>query len=937
LQCTGNKYHVSKKNLTDEEHEKAVLKKIKKNYDLFKSADFINKFKDILNKNKSKSDIHINSEIKKFFDNRILIIDECHELRKKHDSDKLGETNIKILSTLEKILHVCDNIKLILMSATPMYDQPDEIIDIINLFKINQKQKKINTEDIFDTSEKSYHLTKHGEDILKESSKGIISYYRGYNPISFPLILEPDSKLNRKLYSHVKMYIPKNTHDYKNNIIPDSEKNRFTKLTKCAMSKFQEKHYFQELQEIELDIAFKSSSDLMNFIYPIDKLGNIMFGNKGFRIAFKDLYNGTYQYKPYNEGFLTEKNLEKYSTKFHSILTNVRVSPGICFIYFIYKYATKTIGMILEEAGYLPTNNKPLLNNPSNSDKICSICNLYKSNQIHKNTISKKYHKFRQAHYIIITGDTGQTERDKIISLTKKHSNIHGEDIKIIIGSKVLSQSVDLKNIRQIHLGNAWHNMSQITQIIGRGSRFCSHVDLDENNRDVTIFRYSCSTINGKIETIDEKLWRTAENKDITIKKIERILKQNAIDCHLNRNANHFNKKDFEHSNDEDYTSYCDYDVCDYKCFNENKTSKKTDDSTYNYVELKTEQKREIEYFIKNYFIHDNILSIKYLLNEFKNTDETIIYNIINSFIGNDDSKYPESIYHKKEIGYLTLNNGHLVFNDLKNFSNKIGLFNDQVKNNDMEIRLDKIKKEISKKKTVISIDKIIDELVEYDRPTCDLIIEHKYHKERPIIAEYLITHANTNKITSLSEMPKKYKNIILYFEKLIFQRKFLSEDPSDNVYAGYTLSNKYTCFKKDIFKECNFEENRLLNKNFEEYHIKQLNLNKKESMFVGYIVVVKNKVNFKIIDRTSQNLKKRIDEKIMKTSLYKGKICDTYDKKNLNQIVDYLDIDISKINKINRNTICELIELRLRYYEHINKNGLRWFYNIEEWNQNKN
>lgn len=929
LQCTGDKYYVPKGNLTDEERDKLIFKNIKKNYDLLKNMEFINKVKDIQNRNKNKSENKINDEIKNYFDNRIIIIDECHELRKKHDDENEGETNIKILSTLEKILSICDNIKLILMSATPMYDQPDEIIDLINLFNINQKKKIINSSDIFDINEKTLKLKKKGIEILKENTKGIVSYYRGYNPISFPLVLDPDSELNSNLYKKMEMYVPKNNYDYKNVPLKKEEQNKFIKLVKCSLSKFHEKHYLEELNEIETDIAHKTTSDLINIIYPIDKMENISYGKKGFKNAFKDLYNNTYQYKSFNNGFLTINNLQKYSSKFYNILNNVLITPGISFIYFIYKYATKTMGMILEEAGYLPYKGSPLLNNPVNSKKLCSICNLYNDNVIHKNNTLKKYHKFKQAKYIIITGDISQNERDKLVNITRSEENKLGEQIKVIIGSKVMSQSVDFKNIRQIHLGNAWHNMSQIIQIIGRGSRFCSHINLDENNRNVSVFKYSCF-INKDRETIDEKLWRTAENKDIVIKQIERLLKKNSVDCQLNKNANYFDKKIYKYSNDIDFSSYCDYDSCDYQCFDNTKGH--IDESTYNYSELKDDKKKEVEYFIKNYFIDNNYLSIKNLFKYFNNIEEKIILNIINKIVGYDNSKYPETIYYKDNVGYLLIKNNYLVFKEFDNFSDKINLFNNKLKYEDIDIKLNKIPKKIIKEKNNKDIKDIIFELTNLDRSSSDYSIENIYYKNIKDIIEYFILYLNKNNITSLSNIPKEYKNLVLYFEKNLFQKKFISEEPNDNNYFGYTFMNKYFCLKDNSFKECQMEQGRLLEKNFDDYYIKKLNLNKKEANIVGYMSYNKNKVDFKIIDKLSQKTKKRIDEKVMKTTIYKGKVCTTYEKNNLQIIIDYLDIDISKNKKLNREIICKLIEIQLRKNEYNNKDNLRWFYNLEEW-----
>ena len=48
------------------------------------------------------------------------------------------------------------------------------------------------------------------------------------------------------------------------------------------------------------------------------------------------------------------------------------------------------------------------------------------------------------------------------------------------------------------------------------------------------------------------------------------------------------------------------------KCFDNTKGH--IDKSTYNYLELK-DDKKEVEYFIKNYFIDNNYLSIKNYLN----------------------------------------------------------------------------------------------------------------------------------------------------------------------------------------------------------------------------------------------------------------------------------------------------------------------------------
>ena len=51
-------------------------------------------------------------------------------------------------------------------------------------------------------------------------------------------------------------------------------------------------------------------------------------------------------------------------------------------------------------------------------------------------------------------------------------------------------EGVSLSNIRQIHIMEPWYNISRNEQIIGRGIRQCSHINLPFNLRNLTIFNY---------------------------------------------------------------------------------------------------------------------------------------------------------------------------------------------------------------------------------------------------------------------------------------------------------------------------------------------------------------------------------------------------------------------------------------------------------------
>jgi hypothetical protein len=82
-----------------------------------------------------------NTSIQTTFSDRVLIIDEAHHLRA-NDTDK----NV----TRPSAVRMCSNVKVLLLTATPMYDRAAEIIPLINLLRTNDGRAEIATKDHFD-------------------------------------------------------------------------------------------------------------------------------------------------------------------------------------------------------------------------------------------------------------------------------------------------------------------------------------------------------------------------------------------------------------------------------------------------------------------------------------------------------------------------------------------------------------------------------------------------------------------------------------------------------------------------------------------------------------------------------------------------------------------------------------------------------------------
>jgi hypothetical protein len=168
--------------------------------------------------------IELNSRIMKKlqneFNNRLIVIDEVHNIRKTDDNE-----NKKVAINLEFLVKSAENMRFILLSATPMYNSYKEIVWLLNLMNTNDRRGRIKESDIFN---------KHGkiknEDLLTKKSTGYISFVRGENPYTFPYRVYPNEfakedtfKTNKNVdginYPSYQMNLKKIGHEDKKRIL----------------------------------------------------------------------------------------------------------------------------------------------------------------------------------------------------------------------------------------------------------------------------------------------------------------------------------------------------------------------------------------------------------------------------------------------------------------------------------------------------------------------------------------------------------------------------------------------------------------------------------------------------------------------------------------------------------------------------------------------
>jgi hypothetical protein len=118
------------------------------------------------------------------FDNRLIVIDEVHNIRKTDDNE-----NKKVAINLEFLVKAAQNMRFVLLSATPMYNSYKEIVWLLNLMNTNDRRGRIEVKDIFD---KNGNFKKNGEEMLIRKATGYISFVRGENPYTFPYRIYPN-------------------------------------------------------------------------------------------------------------------------------------------------------------------------------------------------------------------------------------------------------------------------------------------------------------------------------------------------------------------------------------------------------------------------------------------------------------------------------------------------------------------------------------------------------------------------------------------------------------------------------------------------------------------------------------------------------------------------------------------------------------------------
>lgn len=738
--CTGNIY-LSLTGMYMERDPKVieakVTKLIKSRYEFFGYTSFYNHIRRIMATVSTKvlpekeRETYKRTALRAEFSNRAIIIDEAHNLRdivtyaasasaSEGDAEKLGEEEAKddispqdtedskggkkLTPYLQEVLRVSEGITLILMTATPMYNSYVEIVFLLNLLLLNDKFPTLNPEDIFDLKRETFNDAVAGRKMLGRIASNYVSFMRGENPLTFPLRLEPQSERRVKIWP---IRTPKGSPIHPN------ERKRVA-LLPCVGSIFSEETealYKKKATEIvssaeglgitNMDLLIQAG----NWIFPGEEGDDILdrIRQTGFDNTFvKEKRGMSTQFRCRDDldaSWLLEEELNKSSGKCATVLKRVNNAKGVVFVYsrFVASGAL-AIAFALEANGYTPATGLPLLldGNQGLQGRQCALCNRKeKGHGIVEQSEGEAKHSFKPAKYVLLTGSM-EISPDNAASINAARSpkNTMGEEVKVVIGSQIAGEGLDLRYVREVLVFDSWYHLNKLEQIIGRGIRNCSHAALDETLRNCTVTLLVNSYASSPdMESIDMYSYRTALRKAITVGNVTRVLKEYALDCSLNRDAivvegldpvpvlydSQGVKREGVNRNDTPLTSMCDWlDKCQYDCLYEShakaglsetkqmpmKVSLETQDSsTYDEYTARY-QLNTLRKYIQELFGEKEqpVITFDMIRDHFGTIPEPLLKTLMAEMVQQKEMKIRLSRGDQMESGRILYKNGFYVF-----------------------------------------------------------------------------------------------------------------------------------------------------------------------------------------------------------------------------------------------------------------------------------
>jgi|SRR3972149_6095889 len=513
---------------------------------------------EIIEEHINNGDITINKSLLTQFENSLIICDEFHNLYNSYMKNNYGVAIQYILDTFPKI-------RLLLLSATPITNSPTEIIDIMNF--LLPKDKKVRKKEFFINNRKMH------KDKLADIGKllfGKISFLHDIDLRYYPkrIIEGEEIKLGKtiegknnlpylkfiqcfmspfhqttynKLFmaqtntvkssKHPTEDIDEDIHEDLTNLLGDNSRIIREELMYELLDDFQPKIPSNGFSIY--DIAFPNPTDENSGLYRSSETqSKIALANPEWKkkIGIELINYGNS--KIFTGKFLHIDSIGHYSTKYKQMIEDILKINKLSQKIMIYHDRVRMSGVlliqeILKANGFIDEFSEPI--NTTN----CSIC----GNSMDSQHIS---HGYLPSRFVMAHSDIDKNSMERSIAKFNLADNANGQYYKIIVGSKIIKESYELKNVQNLFIMTLPVNISTLIQVFGRCIRKSSHINLPPEQRIVKI-RIYIHRLNTEVpinDSVSPEEYRYFEklNDYIIIQDIERELNSSAIDAEIHRN-----------------------------------------------------------------------------------------------------------------------------------------------------------------------------------------------------------------------------------------------------------------------------------------------------------------------------------------------------------------------------------------------------------------
>ena len=499
-------------------------------------------------------------EIKKQYSGCLFIVDEAHNLR--NDGITREDELARIYETIHRIFHVVDRKKIIVATATPMINDVKEIAKMMNLILPSDHQMPLDWDYKKVTLDQMEPYFRGRVSYIRNLDTGVVPTYMGdYIPFLYDMKIpdptwiapQPDIDEEGNLIQPPTPMVIKS--------VPSQ-----VKVQRLAMGEVQNAVYKQVKVLREEEGAEKGSFHLnerhiSSLVFPdgsfrgnFSKVGEPAAEREGLgKYVYSDSTDSYNMTPEFREMASDLNKLYKHSCKFATIIDIEKKEPGCGFAYFAFIIGGGIISfaMCLEAQGFVRYNESQsaFISTEPGSTSFCA--SGVGKRRIKPGMNTKDRNGKPILRYAMLTSDTSDPKMASMLEMMNSEENANGEYIKLFIGSPVARDGINVFNVRRGYMVNGdWHP-SGIAQALGRFIRATSHTYLislireelkrmgeDPVQAAIEVKIYKLVAVDSDGASIDMIIYQIAEDKDLYIRRIMRMLKQCSVDCQIHYNRN---------------------------------------------------------------------------------------------------------------------------------------------------------------------------------------------------------------------------------------------------------------------------------------------------------------------------------------------------------------------------------------------------------------